>query len=102
MLSAIRAWLSRSWFSCKRYMERLSDSFDRELTVWERISFLVHHYCCRRCRVARTHIIQLNGSIHTIAESMRSSGELLEIKELSVRPDYLEEIKRRIRERGLN
>ena len=80
-------------------MERLSDSFDRQLTFREKVGFFIHHYCCRRCRVARTHIVQLNSSIDAIAERMRRSGELLEVKELSVRPEYLEEIKRRVRER---
>jgi hypothetical protein len=56
MMRRITAWVSRSWFSCKRYCERASRSWEKPLTGWDKAGFLIHHYTCRRCRVAHHHL----------------------------------------------
>jgi hypothetical protein len=56
MLKQLTDWIARSWFSCKKYCERASRSADRPLTGWDRAGFFVHHYTCRRCRVAHHHL----------------------------------------------
>lgn len=69
-------WIVRSWFSCRKYNERLSNSFQQPLSGWEKLGYWVHHISCRRCRVAKTQIIILNETLARYGKSLADSKSI--------------------------
>lgn len=56
----IREWFVTSWFSCRKFAERMSRSVDRPLSTRDRLGYLFHFYWCFTCRRVSKQIRQLD------------------------------------------
>ncbi len=94
----MRGWIRRSWFSCKRFSERLCRSIDAPLTGWDRIGYLIHYFACRRCRVAKTQIVQLERTLDGLATTLVAAPrDEAALPVVELRPEFLHELKERLR-----
>lgn len=96
----MRGWIRQSWFSCKRFSERLCRSLDAPLKGWDRVGYLVHFVACRRCRVAKTQILQLEQTLQGLATTLaKPSTEAAELPVVELRAGFLEELEERLKKR---
>ena len=77
MIQRVTDWIARSWFSCKKYCERASRSWDKPLTGWDKAGFLIHHCTCRRCRVAHHHLRFLDRVLGKVTINIESGRDSL-------------------------
>lgn len=83
-------------------MQRLSLSLDQPLNTWEKVGYYVHHICCRRCRVSRTHFLHLDRNLKSLAKNINNLEDLQQANPQQVtmvkhRPEFLAELKEKLK-----
>lgn len=62
----MKTWFRNSWFSCRRYAERVSQASDGKLPFWDALGFWFHHGLCFSCRIYRRQIKIVNAALGNI------------------------------------
>ncbi len=98
VISKMKSAIS-SFLSCKRYSERASRSFDEELSLWDRIGFVFHHYWCFTCRTFYNQIERIENCLGVLAKRSKeldpeSDEKLTQIASAKIRTAVQSEIEK--------
>ena len=78
------------WFelTCKSFIRRASDSYERPLKPGEKIRQVIHRFMCRICRLQERRMHQLHALAHELGQASPDEGDA------RLSPDTVERIRR--------
>jgi hypothetical protein len=76
-------------FCCKKAARLLSESFDRKLSLWERVSLRVHVVICRFCRCFHQDMQRFDDALRKYSQEIDADRGLTDV---SLQPEARQRI----------
>ena len=85
-------------FCCKEAARLLSESLDRKLTFWQRLSLRLHVFICRFCRHFQRDLNRFDAALQRYSERIDADAAL---SQASLRPEARQRILRAMEREGM-